>query len=128
MSTTQVVWTIVVIVVVLALLALLAALWRNRSAGHRRGRAEAIRTDASGRVGDVAQAQHAARGDEADAQLAQARAEEAEVRAAEARRAADQERAGYEDRLREADRLDPDVDEGAVDYTDDAPPPTRPRT
>jgi hypothetical protein len=115
----------VIVVVVVALLALLAVSLRRRSAGHRRGVAEGIRTEASGQVRDVRRAQHAASASEADAELARARAEEAELRAEEARRTADQHQAGYEDHLREADRIDPDVDEQAVDYSGERPP-TRP--
>jgi flagellar biosynthesis/type III secretory pathway M-ring protein FliF/YscJ len=128
MSTTQIVWTIVVVVVVLVLLAVLAGLLRTRSSGHRRRKAEEIRTEASTQVADVQRSHHDASRAEADAQRARAQAEQAEARAGEARRAADQERAGYEDRLREADRIDPDVDHETVDYSSDTPPPTRPTT
>lgn len=125
MSTTQIVWIIVIVVVAIALVALAANVVRRRSVGHRRGRAESIRTDASARLGDVRQSRHDAERAEAEAQRLRAEAEAAEANAAEARRGAAQEQAAYEDRLREADRLDPDVDHTSVDYSGD-PPPTRP--
>jgi hypothetical protein len=70
----------------------------------------------------VLDADRQARDAEANAARARAEAERAERQAAEAGRARDMERAAHEDQIREADRLDPDVDHRSDDYVPDAEP------
>ncbi len=109
-------WTIIVIVVVaLVVLALLGwAVWhKKREQG--RVRADELRSEAANRHTDVQVQDTRAREAEAEAQRARAQADRLEAQAREERVAHDQVRAEQEDHLREADRLDPDVDHGAAE-------------
>lgn len=111
---------IIVVVVVVALVALALAL-RKRRRQQRAARASELRSEAMAKGGDVTVGRRQASTLDANAQMARAEAERAEEKAAEARRAVQQQEAEREDRLREADRLDPSVDHTADTYE----PPTR---
>ena len=122
MSNEQIIWLVVAIVVVVALAGLAVAASRRRGtakAEHRRHEAEQLREDAvAGASGlDSSRAQ---------AQEARTEAQQAKARATQAERGAAMDEATVEDRVREADRVDPDVDHRAEDYEPEAPaPPTR---
>lgn len=116
MSSTTVLVIVLVVLAVLALGAALASLARRRRQERRRSQAEGLRRDASGDSTGVAHAQVEAREAEARAERKRLEAERAEAQAAEAHRGAQMERARHEDVLREADRLDPEVDHRADDY------------
>lgn len=105
---------IIVVVVVAALVALALAL-RKRRQQQRATRASELRSEALAKGDDVTAGRRQASTLDANAQMARADAERAEEKAAEARRAVEQQEAEREDRLREADRLDPRVDETAQD-------------
>ena len=118
------VWIVIAVVVVLAVVALLAAAANKKKAERRRVEAEQIRTDAHAQSTGVIEAERQAREAEREAARARAEAERAEQQAAEAARARDMEHATHEDRIREADRIDPDVDTRSPDYV----PSTQPGT
>jgi len=115
-ETDQIIWIIVAVVVVLALLALLAALARKRKATQDRHHAESLRQEAHSHQGMVQQEELRAREAEAEAERKRVEAERAESAATEARQAHLQEHARVEDQVREADRVDPDVDHRSEDY------------
>ena len=116
MDTSTIIWIIVIVVIVLILLGLLASMMGKRRKERDRGRAEEIRTEATGRAASAQDSQLQAQQAEAEAERKRIEAERAATQAAEARQGADVERARHEDQIREADRLDPDVDHKAADY------------
>ena len=122
MSNEQIIWILVAIVVVVALVgvAMMASKRRGTAkAEDRRHEAEQLREDAvAGASGlDSSRAQ---------AQEARTEAQQAKARATQAERGAAMDEATVEDRVREADRVDPDVDHRAEDYEPEAPaPPAR---
>lgn len=126
MTDEQLIWLIVAIVAVLAVLGLLAWMAKRRKAQQLeqdRIRAQEIRHEAATKTTDVRDSSLQAREAELQAERARLEAEKAERRAAEAQQGAAVEEAQYEDRLREADRVDPDVNVRADDYTPAAPVP-----
>lgn len=126
MDTSEIVWIVVAVLVVLALAALLVAMMRKRrteKAAKDRAHAENLRRQAATHAGGIEQSQTEAEKAAKKAEHAEARAERARIEAErakahadEARQGLDVEQAKYEDRLREADRLDPEVDHRADDY------------
>ena len=115
-----VVWIVVAVVVALLILGLLAALMSNkRKTEQRKAQAAELRHDAQSRTPDLDEADVRAREAEVEAERARLEAQRAETRAAEAEQARAAEQAGYEDRIREADRLDPTIDTGSSDYEPD---------
>ena len=126
MTDEQLIWLIVAIVAVLAILGLLAWMAKHRKAQQLeqdRIRAQEIRSEAATKTTAVQDSSLQAREAELQAERARLDAETAERRAAEAQQGAAVEEAQYEDRLREADRVDPDVNVRADDYTPAAPVP-----
>ena len=119
MSTTQIVVLVVVIVVVLLLVGAVLAFMRRRTKvkEERREEAQSLREKAGTRTPQVQDALIQADQAEAEAGRLRARADDAEAEAARLRRGAAAEEAAQEDTVREADRLDPDVDTRAKDYT-----------
>jgi len=118
MSTTSIVILVVVVVVLLLLVGAALALARRsrRKKDERRDQAQQLRQQAGQQTPGVQDA--LLRADEAEAEAARLRrrADEAEAEAARLRRDAAAEEAGQEDTVREADRLDPDVDHNAKAY------------
>jgi flagellar basal body-associated protein FliL len=110
MDMSTIIWIIVAVIVVLAVAALIAAMMRKRKAEQQRVHAQHLRREAVSNVDRVQQSDVEAKEAEARAERARLEAERAEAQAVEAQRAVDMERATYEDRIREADRIDPDVD------------------
>ena len=94
---------------------------RKRKAEQQRAHAEELRTQAATRAPDLQQSSLQAREAEAQAKLKRAEAERAEVEAEQARQGHAVEQARHEDVLREADRVDPDVNHRSADYAPTTP-------
>ena len=126
MSTTEIIWIIVIAVAALVLIGLVVFSIRKKSVADNREQAARLRERADTEAAVLPDAQ--ARADQAAAEAERARleAERAEAQAAAARTEADQQRAIHEDRIRAADRLDPDVDHRATDYSPDVVDPAGP--
>ncbi len=119
MSTMQIVWIIVLAVVIIALIGLVGYVMNKKKMEQNRARAEGLRSEAGSAATVIPEAQVRAREAEARAERARLDAQKAEEDAARANQALSAEQAQYEDRVREADRLDPDVDHRASDYHPD---------
>ena len=117
MTTEQIIWIVVIVVAALALIGLIVSSMRKRMQQDNRARAAEIREQAGTKAAVIPEAEARARAEEARAEEVRLKAERAEERAREARGALAQEEALHEDRIRAADRLDPDVDHKAKDYT-----------
>ena len=129
MSSPQIVWTVVIILAALVLVGLVAFSVRRRSLSDDRARAEELREQADRRAAaDLPAAEARAREAEARAEQARLAAQRAEERAEAAELELARQRALHEDRVRAADRLDPDVDHRAEDYAPQtgATEPSRP--
>lgn len=111
-----IVWIVIIVVIAIVLLALLARVTKQRNAERNRTHADELRQEAHTNAAGLAESQRQARAADAEAEKARVQAEEAEARAAEARQGHLQEQAAHEDQLREADRVDPDVDHESTDY------------
>jgi FtsZ-interacting cell division protein ZipA len=127
MSTAQLIWLIVAIVVVLLIVALVAMMVRRRQAAQRaeqdRARAEQLRQDAVAGSTVVQDSDLEARQARLEAERLRLEAEKAQERAREAEQGVRVEEARQEDKLREADRVDPDVDHRADGYQPTPPGP-----
>lgn len=121
MSTTEIIVLVVVIVLAAAIVGALVMSRRAKSQREAAADADQLRQQADQGVSStLPEAQVDAKRAEADAEEARLMAERAEERAREARTGVAQEEAHHEHTLREADRLDPRVDNSADDYR----PPT----
>ena len=116
MNLSAILWILVVAVLLLVVIGLAVAMMNKRRNEHNRARAELIRTQAVTHTGDLTESQRRAEEAEAEARIAKAEAERAEERATRAKQGHLIEEAHHEDRLREADRIDPDVDHRADGY------------
>lgn len=123
MDTGQIIWIIVGVVVLLVLLGLAVWIARKKQQTEHRHQAQELRQGAQATVGSggMQQSELEAREARLEAERARVEAERADVRAAEVEQGHLQEQARYEDQVREADRLDPDVDHRSPDYRPDAP-------
>lgn len=119
MTTEQIIWTVVIVVAALALIGFIVASMRKRSQQDNRARAAELREQAEAKAAVIPDAQARAQEAEAKAEQVRLQAERAEQRAQEARAETAQREALHEDQIRAADRLDPDVDHKAKDYTPD---------
>ena len=112
-------WVIIVVIVlaVLLLAGLIAASTKRKKQEVARERAGEIRHEAT--VSDTTRREQEAqaRATAAEAERARAEADQLEARAQQDRTAYDQTLAHQEDRIREADRLDPDVDHRDPGYS-----------
>jgi hypothetical protein len=115
-TTEQIIWIVVIAVAALAIIGFIVSSMRKRSQQDNRVRAAEIREQAEAKAAVIPEAQAKAQAEEARAEQVRLEAERAEERAREARGAVAQEEALHEDRIRAADRLDPDVDHKAEDY------------
>ncbi len=118
MTSGQVIWLLVGIVIVVALVAVAIVVSKRRGTAkteHRRHEAEQLRHDAAVGASGL-------QANRAEAQEARAEADAAQARAAEAERNTAMDEATVEDRVREADRVDPDVDHTADEYQPEPPP------
>jgi FtsZ-interacting cell division protein ZipA len=118
MSTTG--WIILAVVVVVVVLVALMA-WRAQHRRKMAARAQELRSEARAHAPEVGQTRQEAREAEVRAEAARLEAERAQRDADAAKTALAQQEAVHEDRLREADRLDPAVDHEADDYEPTAP-------
>jgi predicted phage gp36 major capsid-like protein len=111
--------TVIIILIVLAVLLAAALIWtamKRKKDQVGRERASELRSDAAGVAAEKREREARAREAEAEAERVRAQADKLEVRAQEERTGYDQTRAQEEHSLREADRLDPDVDHQDPDY------------
>lgn len=108
-------WIIVAVIVVVVLLAL-AMWWRSRHRAQLSARADELRVEARSHSSEIGANRDEAREAKLRAEHARLEAERAQRKADEASTALAQEEAAHEDKLREADRLDPAVDHRADDY------------
>ena len=120
MSTSVVILLIVAVIIVIAVIAFVTMNANRRKNEQRleadRARAQDLRSDATAQAAAVHDSDLEAREAELEADRARLEAEKAQARAAEAQQGVQVEEARQEDRLREADRIDPDVDTRADDY------------
>lgn len=125
LSTGAIIGIVVAILVVLliGLLVMMANKKKQQQLEADRARAQEMRQETVQSQSQLREAELEAEQRRAEAEQKRIEAERAELRQQEADRGVAQERAGQEDRLREADRIDPDVDHTADDYT-----PTDPAT
>ena len=120
MSTTELILLILAIVAVLVVIGVIAMMASRRKAAQRqeedRSRAHDLRNDAATAGTAVHDSDLEARQAKLEADRARLDAEQAQARAAEAHQGVQVEEAHQEDRVREADRIDPDVNTGSDDY------------
>ena len=126
MDNEELIWIIVIALAALVLIGLIVAAMRKKSNESKRVQAQQLREEALGGAAGLPDAQ--ARADQAAtaAEHKRLEAERAEKEALRVRTELDQERARYEDQVRAADRLDPDVNHKAKDYTPQAADPAGP--
>jgi FtsZ-interacting cell division protein ZipA len=115
---TWLIWAIMIVVVIVVVAALVSVTGKRRS-GQRHERAEELRQEATSQAAGLSESERQAEELRAKADLARSEAQRAEEQAANAEQGHQVEQAGYEDKLREADRLDPEVDHRAPDYEPD---------
>lgn len=108
MSGGAIVWIVVLVVILVVLGVVVALMMNKRKNEQRRAHAEQLRTEAAAQSDAIAHSEREAKLAEADAAAARAEAEQAERRAAEARQGVHMDQAVQEDRIREAQRVDPD--------------------
>lgn len=126
MDNEQIIWIVVIALAALVLIGLIVAAMRKKSMEAKRSKAQELRQEAAGGAATLPDAH--ARAEQAAVQAEHKRfeAERAEQEAQAARTEVEQERARHEDQIRAADRLDPDVNHKAKDYTPQAPDPMGP--
>lgn len=113
MDTDQVIWIVVAVVVILAIAALAWMLSRraqHKKTVERTKQASALRAEADQRAQSLPDAQMRAQEERLKAEKLQLEAERAQHRAKDAETGYLQEAAAHEDRLRQADEIDPEVD------------------
>ena len=118
-TTEQIIWTVVIIVAVLALIAFIVSAMRKKSQHTKETRAAELRQEAQQRAAVIPDAQVRAKESEAEAERKRLEAEQAAERAQAARTEVVQHEASVEEQVREADRLDPNVNHKAGDYAPD---------
>jgi uncharacterized protein HemX len=127
MDGSTVVWIVVAVLVLLALAALAVVAMRKRKereVAAQRTQAEELRSEAATvSARDATEARVEAKEAEARAERLRLEAERAQDSAAQARQGYDVEQARVEDRIREADRVDPDVDHRSRTYEGEVAPP-----
>ena len=110
---------VIIILIVLAVLLAAALIWtamKRKKNEVARQRAGELRSEAATSATAKQEQEARAREAEAEAERARAQADKLDARAQEERTSYDQTRAVQEDRLREADRLDPDVNHRDPNY------------
>ena len=117
MSTTG--WIIIALIVIalLAVLAFVVMSAKKKSRHDNHVRAEQLRAQATEKAPDLSRDRAEVERAEREAEEARRAAAQADERAAEARTGIAQQEAVHEDRIRAADRLDPEVDHTADDYS-----------
>jgi FtsZ-interacting cell division protein ZipA len=110
---------VIIILIVLAVLLAAALIWtamKRKKNEVARQRAGELRSEAATSAVAKQEQEARAREAQAEAERARAQADKLDARAQAERTSYDQTRAVQEDRLREADRLDPDVDHRDPEY------------
>ena len=110
---------LIIILIVAAVLIVAALVWKamqSKRDQQARVRADELRSQAANTAGVHEEEAARAREAQAEAERARARADRLAAQAREQQTAYDQSRAQHEDHIREADRLDPDVDHRSKDY------------
>jgi hypothetical protein len=113
---------VIIILIVLAVLLLIALIWtamKRKKDQVGRERASELRSEAATTAATKQEQEARAREAEAEAERVRAQADKLEVRAQEERTSYDMTRARQEDAVREADRVDPDVDHRSSEYEPD---------
>ena len=110
---------VIILVLLVAVVALRAT--RRKKVESDRLQAAELRSEAVANTGGLQQAEQQVRVADHEAEGRRLEAEKAEARAAEARRVQAAEEASIEDQVRRADRVDPDVNHRAKDYTPQNP-------
>src|ERR1700754_4731316 len=111
-------WIVVVLIVVAVLRvgALAGSATQRKRDQLGRQRADELRSEAAATAADHPVQEARAREAEAQAEQARARADQLAAQADEERTSYDMSRAQQEEHLREADKVDPDVDHQSTDY------------
>ncbi len=117
MDTMTIVIIVVVAIVVLALLGLALQQGGKRRKDRHAGQAEELRAQAREQVTGLGDERAAARAAEEQAEQTRLEADRAERMAREKRGVVDAHEAETEDQVRAADKLDPEVDHKADDYS-----------
>ena len=112
-------WVIIILIVLAVLLAaaLIYTAMKRKKNEVARQRAGELRSEAATSATAKQEQEARAREAEAEAERVRAQADKLDARAQSERTSYDQTRATQEDRLREADRLDPDVNHRDPNYT-----------
>jgi FtsZ-interacting cell division protein ZipA len=113
---------IIIVLIVLAVILAAALIWtamRRKKDQVGRERASELRSEAANTAASKREQEARAREAEAEADRARAQADKLDARAQEERTSYDMTRARQEDAVREADRVDPDVDHRAAEYAPD---------
>jgi FtsZ-interacting cell division protein ZipA len=113
---------VIIILIILAVVLALALIWtamKRKKDQAGRERASELRSEAAGTAAAKREQEARAREAEAEAERVRAQADKLEVRAEEERTSYDMTRAQQENAVREADRVDPDVDHRSSDYQPD---------
>lgn len=126
MSTTEVIWTVAIVLVALIVIGLIVSSMRKKSLADNHARAEQLRGTANTSAAGLLDAKARAEQAEVQAEHKRLEAQRAEEQAAIARTEVDQQQALQEDRIRSADRLDPEVDHRAKDYSPEVAAPVGP--
>lgn len=126
MDNEQIIWIVVIALAALVLIGLIVAAMRKKSLESKRSKAHELRQEAAGNAASLPDAHAHAEQTAVEAERKRFEAERAEQEAQAARTAVEQERARHEDQIRAADRLDPDVNHRAKDYTPQAADPVGP--
>jgi FtsZ-interacting cell division protein ZipA len=115
-------WIVIVLIVIAVLLviALVVTATQRKRDQLGRQRADELRSKAAATAAEHPEQEARAREAEAQAEQARARADQLAARADEHRTAYDQSQAQQEDHLREANRVDPDVDHESLGNTPEA--------
>ena len=126
MDTDSVIWIAGGVVLALVIIGVLAAVMNKKKRAQRAAHAAELRRDAHTRAPELQDADLQAREAQLEADRARLEAERAAARAQEVEQARAAEHASYEDRLREADQLDPRVNTRSSDYRPDTRYPATP--
>ena len=125
METQTVIIIVVIAVVAIALLGLVALMAKRRQNEERHLQAKSMRQDAAANVTDIHDTEAQAQAATARADAARIEAQRAEAEAAKTQQLAAAKQAAYEDQVRAADRLDPQVKTNRRDYAPDTSPVDR---
>jgi hypothetical protein len=114
-------WLVIVLIVLAVILAvaLISTAMKRKKDQVARERASELRSDAAATAATTQVQEARAREAQAEADRVQAQADKLEAHADEQRTSYDMTRAQQEDSLREADRVDPDVDHRSSEYQPD---------